>query len=461
MQSRDKKKSAKQDAINIVPPNSIDAEKAFLSSILIDNSQVNSVLGVIAPEDFYDSVNSKIFGIIAKLSEKNEPIDIITILNGIEKSSANSGDFSDFDYAAYLTSLFEMPAGLFNIEQYSKIVKEKSTLRNLIDASNKIRQKCYEQAEDIENIIDFTEKTIFDATEKDAPKNYVEVYPLLIDYFKKLTSKKNEDEIITGIHSGFNYLDEYTNGFQPSDLIIIAGRPSMGKTALSLSMAKNIAVKKIPVAFFSLEMSKEQLATRLLAMTAKIDSSFLRRGKINNPDIENIHKALRILEDIPIYIDDSAGITVTELRAKTRRLKKEKGIEIVIIDYLQLMKASHNIESREQAIADISRSLKGLAKELNIPVIALSQLNRMVESRQDRKPQLADLRESGAIEQDADLIMFVYREEVYKKDTENKGTAELIIGKQRNGPTGIVKLSYIDKYTSFENLAYENGEGYA
>ncbi|MHB8231824.1 MAG: replicative DNA helicase [bacterium] len=467
MQIRDKKRNAKLNEVNsndnfknIVPPNSIDAEKALLSSILIDNSQANSVLGVIAPEDFYDSVNAKIFKVITKLSEKNEPVDIITILNSLEKGSDFKEDFSDFDYNNYLTSLFEMPAGLFNIEQYSKIVKEKSTLRNLINASNKIRQKCYEQNDDVEDIIDFTEKTIFDATEKDAPKNYVEVYPLIIDYFKKLTSKKNEEDVITGIHSGLNYLDEYTNGFQPSDLIIIAGRPSMGKTALSLCIAKNIAVKKIPVAFFSLEMSKEQLATRLLAMTAKIDSSFLRRGKIHNPDIENIHKALEILEDIPIYIDDSAGITVTELRAKTRRLKREKGISIVIIDYLQLMKASHNIESREQAIADISRSLKGLAKELNIPVIALSQLNRMVESRQDRKPQLADLRESGAIEQDADLIMFVYREEVYKKDTENKGIAELIIGKQRNGPTGIVKLSYIDKYTSFENLAYEDGDNY-
>ncbi len=467
MQIRDRKRVLKtgngnsnDNLINIVPPNSIDAEKALLSSILIDNSQLNLVLGIIIPEDFYDSVNSEIFKVIEKLSEKNEPVDVITILNSLKKDPDFKEGFSNFDYSNYLSSLFEMPAGLFNIEQYSKIVKEKSTLRNLINASNKIRQKCYEQNDDIENIIDFTEKTIFDTTEKDSPKNYVEVYPLIVNYFKKLTSKKHEDDIITGIHSGLNYLDEYTNGFQPSDLIIIAGRPSMGKTALSLCIAKNIAVKKIPVAFFSLEMSKEQLATRLLAMTAKIDSSFLRRGKIHNPDIENIHKALKILEDIPIYIDDSAGITVTELRAKTRRLKREKNIEVVIIDYLQLMKSSHNIESREQAIADISRSLKGLAKELNIPVIALSQLNRMVESRQDKKPQLADLRESGAIEQDADLIMFVYREEVYKKDTENKGIAELIIGKQRNGPTGIVKLSYIDKYTSFENLAYENSEVY-
>ncbi len=441
--------------INIVPPNGVEAEKALIASILIDNSQVNLVLGSIAPEDFYDTINSKIFNVITRLGERGEPIDIITILNAIEKEKDYSKYFLDFDLNGYLITLFEMPAGLFNVEQYVKIVKEKSILRNLINASNKIRQKCYEQRDNVDDIIDFSEKTIFDVTERDSSKNYVEVYPLIVNYFTKLSSKKNDDSDITGIHSGFQYLDEITNGFQPSDLIIIAGRPSMGKTALSLSIAKNIAIKKIPVAFFSLEMSKEQLATRLLSLTAKIDSSMLRRGRIHNPDIENIHKALEILEDIPIYIDDSAGITVTELRAKTRRLKREKGIEIAIIDYLQLMKASPNIESREQAIADISRSLKSLAKELNIPVIALSQLNRMVESRQDRKPQLADLRESGAIEQDADLIMFVYREEVYKKDTENKGIAELIIGKQRNGPTGIVKLSYIDKYTSFENLAYE------
>ena len=441
--------------LKIVPPNSLEAEKALISSILIDNSQVNSVLGSIMPEDFYDTVNARIFKVLISLGEKGEPIDIITILNAIQKERDYSQYFSDFDLSGYLTTLYEMPAGLFNVEQYAKIVKEKSILRNLINASNKVRQKCYEQRDDVDDIIDFSEKTIFDATEKDSSKNYVEVYPLIVNYFTKLSSKKNDDSDITGVHSGFQYLDELTNGFQPSDLIIIAGRPSMGKTALSLSIAKNIAVKKVPVAFFSLEMSKEQLATRLLSLTAKIDSSMLRRGRIHNPDIENIHKALEMLEDIPIYIDDSAGITVTELRAKTRRLKREKGVGIAIIDYLQLMKGSPNIESREQAIADISRSLKSLAKELNIPVIALSQLNRMVESRQDRKPQLADLRESGAIEQDADLIMFVYREEVYKKDTENKGIAELIIGKQRNGPTGIVKLSYIDKYTSFENLAYE------
>ncbi|MCL4542505.1 MAG: replicative DNA helicase [Deltaproteobacteria bacterium] len=439
----------------IVPPNSMDAEKALIASILIDNSQVNLILGSIAPEDFYDTVNSKIFNVITRLGERGEPIDAITILNAVEKEKDYTKYFLDFDLNGYLMTLFEMPAGLFNVEQYAKIVKEKSVLRNLINASNKVRQKCYEQRDNVDDIIDFSEKTIFDVTERDSSKNYVEVYPLILNYFTRLSSKKHDDSDITGIHSGFTYLDELTNGFQPADFIIIAGRPSMGKTALSLCIAKNIAIKKIPVAFFSLEMSKEQLAIRLLSLTAKIDSAQLRRGRIHNPDIENIHKALKILEDIPIYIDDSAGITVTELRAKTRRLKREKGIEIAIIDYLQLMKASPYIESREQAIADISRSLKSLAKELNMPVIALSQLNRMVESRQDRKPQLADLRESGAIEQDADLIMFVYREEVYKKDTENKGIAELIIGKQRNGPTGIVKLSYIDKYTSFENLAYE------
>jgi len=436
---------SKNNPLNIVPPNSLDAERALIASILIDNSQSNSVLGVVAPEDFYDTVNSRIFKVITLLSDKGEPIDVITILNAIKKEKDYVKYFSDFDLSSYLSTLFELPAGLFNIEQYAKIVKEKSLLRSLINASNKVRQKCYEQQDNIEDIVDFSEKSIFDVTEKDSSKNYVEVYPLIFDYFKKLTSRKNDDKDITGVHSGFQYLDEMTNGFQPSDLIIIAGRPSMGKTALALSVAKNIAIKKIPVAFFSLEMSKEQLATRLLSLTAKIDSSMLRRGRIHNPDIENIHNALEILEDIPIYIDDSAGITVTELRAKTRRLKREKGIEVAIVDYLQLMKGSPYIESREQAIADISRSLKGLAKELHIPIIALSQLNRMVESRQDKRPQLADLRESGAIEQDADLIMFIYRDEVYKKDTAHKGIAELIIGKQRNGPTGVVKLSYTDK----------------
>ncbi len=437
-----------------VPPHSIEAENALISAILIDNSQADSVLGTLRSDDFYDTRNAGIYEAIIKLSEKSEPIDVITIANNLKNSTLFTG------LEDYLASLFESPAGLFNIEQYAKIIKEKSMLRALIDASNKVRQKCYGQSESLEDIIDFTEKTVFDVTERHSEKNYVEIYPLIVKYFKTLTSRKHDDADITGIRSGFKYLDEYTNGFQPSDLIIIAGRPSMGKTALALSVAKNIAALKTPVAFFSLEMSKEQLATRLLAMTARIDSALLRRGKIHNPDIENIHNALSILQDIPIYIDDSAGITVTELRAKTRRLKREKGIQMVIIDYLQLMKASPYIESREQAIADISRSLKSLAKELNVPVIALSQLNRMVESRTEKKPQLADLRESGAIEQDADVIIFVYREEVYKKDTENQGVAEIIIGKQRNGPTGIVKLSFISKHTSFENMAYED-EGYA
>ena len=256
---------SKDGILNIVPPNSIDAEKALLSAILIDNSQANSVLGIINPEDFYDSVNAKIFRIISKLSEKNEPIDIITILHSLEKEQDSPDNASDFNYGNYLTSLFELPAGLFNIEQYSKIVKEKSTLRNLINASNKIRQKCYEQNEDIENIIDFTEKTIFDATEKDAPKNYAEVYPLIIDYFKKLTSKKSDNDVITGIHSGLNYLDEYTNGFQPSDLIIIAGRPSMGKTALSLCIAKNIALSSVTVI--------PALSSMYIGMSSRISSA--------------------------------------------------------------------------------------------------------------------------------------------------------------------------------------------
>ena len=484
--------SGNSDSIGLLlPPRSIDAERALISSIIIDNSQVNSAIQLVAPEDFYDIVNYKVFKAITLLTEKGEPIDIVTLnnilsgglLNGNEfqrSSSLNknqknklnfnnlqpdaidmqSQDLSSFDWAEYLTGLMELPAGLLNVDQYAKIVKEKSILRRLINAAHKIQRKCYEQKDLLEDVLDFTEKTVFDVTEKNTTKSYYEMYPLVLDYFKKLTSK-TDDKDISGVHSGFRELDIMTNGFQPADLIIIAGRPSMGKTAFALSIAKNVSAGfKIPMAFFSLEMSKEQLVTRLISQVSRIDSSQLRRGKLHNPDIESLQRAMTVLENVPIYIDDSAGISVMELRAKTRRLKIEKNIGLVVVDYLQLMKAPSHIESREQAIADISRSMKALAKELKIPIIALSQLNRLVESRSDRRPQLADLRESGAIEQDADVILFIYREDVYKKDTDKKGVAEIIIGKQRNGPTGIVNLTYVDRITSFENPSNEASENF-
>ncbi len=484
--------SGNSDSIGLLlPPRSIDAERALISSIIIDNSQVNSAIQLVAPEDFYDIVNYKAFKAITLLTEKGEPIDIVTLnnilsggllnVNEFQRSSSlnknqknklsfnnlqpdaidmQSQDLSSFDWTEYLTSLMELPAGLLNVDQYAKIVKEKSILRRLINAAHKIQRKCYEQKDLLEDVLDFTEKTVFDVTEKNTTKSYYEMYPLVLDYFKKLTSK-TDDKDISGVHSGFRELDIMTNGFQPSDFIIIAGRPSMGKTAFALSIAKNVSAGfKIPMAFFSLEMSKEQLVTRLISQVSRIDSSQLRRGKLHNPDIESLQRAMTVLEDVPIYIDDSAGISVMELRAKTRRLKMEKNIGLVVVDYLQLMKAPSNIESREQAIADISRSIKALAKELKIPIIALSQLNRLVESRSDRRPQLADLRESGAIEQDADVILFIYREDVYKKDTDKKGVAEIIIGKQRNGPTGIVNLTYVDRITSFENPSNENSENF-
>jgi replicative DNA helicase len=337
----------------LMPPRSIDAERALISSIIIDNSQVNSAIQLVAPEDFYDIVNYKAFKAITVLTEKGEPIDIVTLNNvlsggllneseGRRKSYSNkkdssafnnllpdaidmqSQDLSSFDWAEYLTGLMELPAGLLNVDQYAKIVKEKSILRRLIAAAHKIQRKCYEQKDLLEDVLDFTEKTIFDVTEKNTTKSYYEMYPLVLDYFKKLTSK-TDDKDISGVHSGFRELDAMTNGFQPSDLIIIAGRPSMGKTAFALSIAKNVSAGfKIPMAFFSLEMSKEQLVTRLISQVSRIDSSQLRRGKLHNPDIESLQRAMTILENVPIYIDDSAGISVMELRAKTRRLKMEK-----------------------------------------------------------------------------------------------------------------------------------------
>jgi replicative DNA helicase len=349
-----------------------------------------------------------------------------------------------------------------NISYYAKIIKEKALLRKLINRTTEIVSQSYSISGDVDEFIDQAERTIFEISEDRVRPSFYPIKDLIKSSFKTIERLYEKRQLITGVPTGFQRLDELTSGFQPSDLIIIAGRPSMGKTALALNIAQNASVQAaIPAAIFSLEMSKEQLALRMLCSEAKVDAHRLRGGFLSEADWPKLTRAAGSLSEAPLFIDDTPGLSALEMRAKTRRLKIEHNLGLVIVDYLQLMRGRASADSREQEISDISRSLKALAKELAIPVIALSQLNRRVEERGDKRPQLSDLRESGAIEQDADVILFLYREEVYNKSEENRGKAELIIGKQRNGPTDKVDLAFLDKYTRFENLSGLKEDSYS
>jgi replicative DNA helicase len=353
---------------------------------------------------------------------------------------------------SYLSSLVDGVPSAANIIYYSKIVKEKAILRKLIGTATDILTKSYNAGSGVDDLLDEAEHAIFEISENKIKPSFSPLRELIIDSFRTIENLYEKKEFITGVPTGFEMLDDKTSGLQRSDLIIVAGRPSMGKTALALNIAQHAAIDaNVPVAIFSLEMSKEQLAFRMLSSEARVDSQRLRRGFPGETDWPKLTTAAGRLADAPIFIDDTAAITVLEMKAKARRLKAETGLGLVIIDYLQLMRAGGFKDSREQEISEISRSLKALAKELSIPVVALSQLNRQVELRTNRRPQMADLRESGAIEQDADVIIFLYRDEVYNRTDENQGMAEIIIGKQRNGPVGIVKLTFLEKFTRFEN----------
>jgi replicative DNA helicase len=407
---------------------------------------------IISDGDFYSEAHKKIFKTIYDLSEKNEPVDLITLSNALrDKNMLDSvGGMS------YLASLVDNVPSAANAANYSKIVKEKAILRGLITTATEIIDSCYEANTDVDNILDSAEHHIFEISENKVRQDFSPIKDVVKESFKSIEGLYASKELITGVTTGFHKLDELTAGLQKSELIIIAGRPSMGKTAFALNIALNAAMDaQVPAAIFSLEMSKEQLAFRLLSSKARVDSQRLRKGFLGETDWPKLTTAAGLLSETPLYIDDTAAITVLEMKAKSRRLKADKGLGLIVVDYIQLMRSSYTHDSREREISDISRSLKALAKELKVPVVALSQLNRQVESRTNRRPQMADLRESGAIEQDADVIAFIYRDEVYNKSEDNpdKGVAEIIIAKQRNGPTDTVKLAFVDKYTSFENLS--------
>ncbi len=433
-----------------IPPHDIEAEQAILGSMLTDQDAVIDAIEVLKPEDFYREDNKYIYEAIVNLYNKGEPIDIITVkseLTSIQKFEAVGG----IEYLALLPDKVPLIA---NADKYIKIVEEKSVLRQLIKAANEIESLGYEQTEEIDNIVDQSEKKIFDIMQGKNQKGYTPIKDVLIETFADLEKLYNQKEPITGVPSGFADLDYKTAGLHNSDLILVAARPAMGKSAFALNIATYAAINaKVPVVIFNLEMSKSQLVNRMLCSEAMVDSNKIRTGKIDEEDWVKLATALGPLSEAPIYIDDTPGISIAEIRAKCRKLKLEKNIGLVVIDYLQLIQGSGKRNaSREQEISEISRSLKILAKELDVPVIALSQLSRAAEGRQDHRPMLSDLRESGAIEQDADIVMFLYRDDYYNPDTDKKNIAEIILAKHRAGSTGTVELLWMGNFTKFANL---------
>ena len=436
--------------IGKIPPSDIEAEQAVLGSMLTDKDATIAAIEVLKEDDFYREDNKLIYRAILNLYNRAEPVDIITL-----KSELTSmGKFDAVGGLEYLADLPEKVPTTANVERYIKIVEEKAILRNLIKTANEIISLGYDPTEEIENIMDSAEKKIFDIMQSKNQKGYSPIKDVLVDTFSQLEVLYNQKQHITGVPTGFADLDYKTAGLHGSDLILLAARPAMGKTAFALNIATNAAVRaKVPVAIFSLEMSKEQLVNRVLCGEAMVDSNKVRTGKLDEQDWAKLASALGPLSESEIYIDDTPGISVMEIRAKCRKLKLEKNIGLVVIDYLQLIQGSNKRGgSREQEISEISRSLKILAKEINVPVIALSQLSRAPEQRPDHRPMLSDLRESGAIEQDADIVMFLYRDDYYNEDSDKKNIAEVILAKHRAGSTGTVELLWLGNYTKFVNI---------
>jgi replicative DNA helicase len=436
-----------------VLPHNAEAERTVLGAVLVDNAAFNSAAEVLSRDDFYREGHRRVFEAMATLAERSQPIDLVTLKEELTRTSA----LEAVGGAAYLASLVDGLPRIVNVEQWSRIIKEKAVLRNLIHASNRIVQSCYEAEDDAATLLDRAEKAIFDIAERRIRQGFIALKEIVKESYRTIDQLSQSKDLVTGIPTGFVDLDDKTSGLQKGDLVIVAARPAMGKTSLCLNIAQNASQRTgETIGVFSLEMSKEQLVLRMLCADARVDAHRLRTGSLGEKDWARLAKAYADLSSSKIFIDDSATLTPLEMRAKCRRLKAEHGLGLVVVDYLQLVSAGGRVENRQQEIAAISRSLKGLAKELECPVMALSQLSRAPEARQDRRPQLSDLRESGAIEQDADIVMFIYREEEHKPTEENRGIAEIIIGKQRNGPTGSVKLAFIKEFTRFENLEWRS-----
>ncbi|HEY5996742.1 MAG TPA: replicative DNA helicase [Candidatus Deferrimicrobiaceae bacterium] len=441
-----------------VAPCNLEAEKSVIASILLNNDLMSNVLEFLRPEDFYQGAHRTIFSVMLELSENGQPIDQLTLSSAL----AAKGVEKQVGGLTYISDLLQSVPTTSNLNEYTRMVKEKAILRQAIAIAQEIASTAYQGVGNVNDFLDHTEQAIFAIGENRIRSSYHSMAEMAKETMKIIEELYERKQMITGVPSGFKDLDAITSGFQPSNLVVVAARPGMGKTALCLNIAQNVATQAgIPVAFFSLEMGRHELAMRMICSEAHVESSKLRRGFVSQHDLNHIVKAVSKLSQAPIYIDDSGGLTSLELRAKARRLQKDKKIGMLIIDYLQLMSGSGrgSSDNRVQEISEISRGLKSLAKELNIPILALSQLNRGLEGRTDKRPQLSDLRESGAIEQDADIVLFIHREEMYLKNEtpdEKKGTAELIIGKHRNGPTDTVPMTFLGKYTKFEDRARDD-----
>ncbi|NLP46099.1 MAG: replicative DNA helicase [Epulopiscium sp.] len=432
-----------------IPPHNIEAERSVLGSMMMDREAIAVATEVLRGDDFYRPDHKEIYNAMLDLYNQGEPVDLITLNNRLSEL----GVLDQVGGANYLTELAATVPTSAHIKNYATIVEEKAILRRLIKTSQTIAALSYEGKEDIHVIMNQAEEEIFNISENRRTDDFVPIREVLVEAFEKIEAIYHNQGRVTGIPTGFLDLDYRTAGLQPSDLVLIAARPSMGKTAFALNIAQYAALREnIPTAIFSLEMSKDQLVNRMLCAEAMVDAQKLRTGNLEQEDWVKIARTMGPLSDAPIYIDDTPGITVMEMRAKCRRLKLEKGLKLIMVDYLQLMSGSGRSDSRQQEISEISRSLKALAREMEAPVIALSQLSRACEARADHRPMLSDLRESGAIEQDADVVMFLYRDEYYHPDTEAKNQAELIIAKQRNGPTGTVDLVWLGQYTKFANM---------
>jgi replicative DNA helicase len=441
---------ANEICLDKIPPQNLEAEMAVLGSVLLDEDAISVAIESLDKDFFYKDTHRKIFAAISSLYNNNKAVDLITLTEELK----NSAILEEIGGVSYLTALVNSVPTAANINHYVSIVKEKSILRTLINNATKIVSLCYESEGNIDEVVDSAEKFIFDVSSRKQQSSYIQLKEIVKDSIETIDKLYQKKAHVTGVPTGYVDFDIKTAGLQSSDLIVIAGRPSMGKSAFAIGIAEYVGViEKTPVALFSLEMSKEQLVQRMLCSHARVDAHKVRTGYLATSDWPRLTAAAGKLSEAPIFIDDSPAISVMELRAKARRLKAHQDIKLIILDYLQLMRGSPNIENRQQEISEISRSIKALARELNIPILAISQLSRAVEARTDHRPQLSDLRESGAIEQDADVVVLLLREEYYNPTPENQGLAEVIIAKQRNGPVGSMNLTFIKEYTRFENIA--------
>lgn len=435
--------------IKRVMPHSTEAEQSVIGAMMINQEAIPQAMELLTADDFYTKQYGLVFGAITSLYSENKPVDMVTLQNRLKEMDVPP-EVSSLEFARELISVVPTSA---NVKSYAQIVAEKSLLRRLINVNDKISNECYSGRESVDKIMEDTEKEVFQVLQRHNTAEYIPIRQVVLNVLERIEKASQNKGNVTGLPTGFTDLDYKTSGFQNSDLILIAARPSMGKTAFALNIAGYMAFRKnLPVAVFSLEMSNEQLVNRLLAMESHVDAQMLRNGNLDEHDWTNLSEGATIIGNSNLIIDDTPGITITEMRSKCRKYKLEHNIAIIMVDYLQLMQSSRSAESRQQEISEISRSLKGLARELQVPVVALSQLSRAVEQRPDHRPMLSDLRESGAIEQDADVVMFLYRDDYYNKDLDKKDIAEVIIAKQRNGPIGTVELAWLPQYTKFANL---------